>query len=147
MSNQDEQDDESFAESRLIEAIENQLAAGEPPAAQATLNKLTLVGYAREDILDLMAQVLAYSINLTNSAWGDGSVLGLLYPDEDPGEDVRCAIEIVDLERKFNINRAAEDGMGRYPLETTFELMGIDVSLIPYLVDVDGRPGTCSNQT
>ena len=52
MSNQDEQDDESFAESRLIEAIENQLAAGEPPAAQATLNKLTLVGYAREDILD-----------------------------------------------------------------------------------------------
>lgn len=75
------------------------------------------------------------SINLTNSAWGDGSVLGLLYPDADPGEDVRCAIEIVDLERKFNINRAAEDGMGRYPLETTFELMGIDVSLIPYLVD------------
>ena len=75
------------------------------------------------------------SINLTNSAWGDGSVLSLLYPEEDPGEDVRCAIEIVDLERKFNINRAAEDGMGRYPLETTFELMGIDVSLIPYLVD------------
>ncbi|WP_425055350.1 hypothetical protein [Pseudomonas abyssi] len=63
MSNQDEQDDESFAESRLIEAIENQLAAGEPPAAQATLNKLTLVGYAREDSIDLMAQVLAYSIN------------------------------------------------------------------------------------
>ena len=26
------------------------------------------------------------SINLTNSAWGDGSVLGLLYPDEEPGE-------------------------------------------------------------
>jgi len=75
------------------------------------------------------------SINLTNSAWGDGSVLGLLYPDEDPGEDVRCAVEIVDMERKFNINRAAEDGMGRFPLETTFELMGIDVSLIPYLVD------------
>ncbi|MEL0169280.1 MAG: hypothetical protein VW877_14250 [Pseudomonadaceae bacterium] len=63
MSNQDEQDDESFAEARLIEAIENQLAAGEPVAAQATMNKLTLVGYAREDILDLMAQVLAHSIN------------------------------------------------------------------------------------
>ena len=47
----------------LIEAIENQLAAGEPPAAQATMNKLTLVGYAREDILELMAQVLAHSIN------------------------------------------------------------------------------------
>ena len=27
MSNQDEQDDESFAEARLVEAIENQLAA------------------------------------------------------------------------------------------------------------------------
>ena len=39
------------------------------------------------------------SINLTNSAWGDGSVLGLLYPDEDPGEDVRCSIEIVVMER------------------------------------------------
>ena len=63
MSNQDEQDDESFAEARLIEAIENQLAAGEPAAAQATMNKLTLVGYAREDILELMAQVLAHSIN------------------------------------------------------------------------------------
>ena len=63
MSNQDEQDDESFAEARLIEAIENQLAAGEPPAALATMNKLTLVGYAREDILELMAQVLAHSIN------------------------------------------------------------------------------------
>ena len=63
MSNQDEQDDESFAEARLIEAIENQLAAGEPPAALATMNKLTMVGYAREDILELMAQVLAHSIN------------------------------------------------------------------------------------
>ena len=63
MSNQDEQDDESFAEARLIEAIENQLTAGEPPAALATMNKLTLVGYAREDILELMAQVLAHSIN------------------------------------------------------------------------------------
>ena len=27
------------------------------------MNKLTLVGYAREDILELMAQVLAHSIN------------------------------------------------------------------------------------
>ena len=32
-----------------------------------------------------------YSINLTNSAWGDGSVLGLLYPDNDPGEGVQVA--------------------------------------------------------
>jgi general secretion pathway protein K len=78
---------------------------------------------------------LLESINLTNSAWGDGSVLGLLYPDNDPGEDVQCSIEIVDMERKFNINRAAEDAVGRFPLEMTFELMGIDVSSAPYLVD------------
>ena len=62
------------------------------------------------------------SINLTNSAWGDGdgSVLSMLYPEEDPGKGVRCSIEIVDLERKFNINRAAEDAIGRFPLEMTF---------------------------
>nr|ADI22607.1 hypothetical protein [uncultured verrucomicrobium HF0500_16O23] len=78
---------------------------------------------------------LLESINLTNSAWGDGSVLGLLYPEEDPGDGVKCSVEIVDLERRFNINRAAEKGMGRFPLETTFEMMRIDVSLIPYLVD------------
>ncbi|MCQ4270364.1 hypothetical protein NA655_04970 [Pseudomonas kuykendallii] len=57
-----ENDDEAFAEARLIEAIENQLEAGEPAAAQATFNKLTLVGYEREDILALMAQVLAQEI-------------------------------------------------------------------------------------
>jgi len=75
------------------------------------------------------------SIDLTDSAWGEGTLLGLLYPDEDPGEGYRCSIEIMDMERKFNINRAAERSMGRYPLEQTFEMMGVDVSLIPYLVD------------
>jgi len=57
-----ENDDEAFAEARLIEAIENQLEAGEPAAAQATFNKLTLVGYERDEILALMAQVLAQEI-------------------------------------------------------------------------------------
>lgn len=56
------QDDEAFAESTLIQAIENQLEAGEPEAAQATLNKLTLVGYEREDSVRLMALVLAHEI-------------------------------------------------------------------------------------
>ena len=32
------------------------------PAAQASFNKLSLVGYAREEIIELMSQVLAYSI-------------------------------------------------------------------------------------
>lgn len=55
-------DDETFAEETLIQAIENQLEAGEPAAAQATLNKLTLVGYERDEILKLMAHVLAREI-------------------------------------------------------------------------------------
>lgn len=55
-------DDETFAEETLIQAIENQLEAGEPAAAQATLNKLTLVGYERDEIIKLMALVLAREI-------------------------------------------------------------------------------------
>lgn len=55
-------DEESFASDALIEAIENQLEAGEPAAVQATLNKLTLVGYERADILQMMAFVLANEI-------------------------------------------------------------------------------------
>ncbi|MEH6491474.1 hypothetical protein [Halopseudomonas sp.] len=64
MQQNDDEVDEAFAQSKLIEAIENQLAAGEPAATQATLNKLTLVGYAREESLELMAQVLAHSIGV-----------------------------------------------------------------------------------
>lgn len=56
------QDDEAFAESTLIQAIENQLEAGEPAATQATLNKLTLVGYEREESLHMMALVLAHEV-------------------------------------------------------------------------------------
>ncbi len=44
-------DEEAFAESTLIQAIENQIENDNPPAAKATFNKLTLVGYEREDIL------------------------------------------------------------------------------------------------
>ncbi len=56
------EEDERFAEETLIQAIENQLESGEPAAAQATLNKLTLVGYERDEILKLMALVLAAEI-------------------------------------------------------------------------------------
>lgn len=55
-------DDETLAEAALIEAVENQLAAGQPAAVQATLNKLTLVGHEREESLQLMALVLANEI-------------------------------------------------------------------------------------
>lgn len=65
MSENDDSE-EAFAEEILIQAIENQLLADDPPAARATLNKLTLVGYEREEILRLMALVLADEIhNLT----------------------------------------------------------------------------------
>lgn len=56
-------DDEEFAAATLIEAIENQIEADNPPAAKATFNKLTLVGYERDDILELMAFVLAHEID------------------------------------------------------------------------------------
>jgi hypothetical protein len=56
-------DEEEFAEATLIQAIENQLESGNPPAAQATYNKLTLVGYGRDDILEMMAHVLAVEID------------------------------------------------------------------------------------
>jgi len=56
-------DEEEFAENTLIEAIENQIENENPPAAKATFNKLTLVGYEREEILNLMAHVLAVEID------------------------------------------------------------------------------------
>ena len=60
---QDDIDDEEFAENTLIEAIENQIESENPPAAKATFNKLTLVGYEKEEILNLMAHVLAVEID------------------------------------------------------------------------------------
>lgn len=62
MHEQDDDSEEVIAETALIEAIENQIESGEPPATKATLNKLTLVGYPREEILHLMAIVLADEI-------------------------------------------------------------------------------------
>ncbi|AEA71998.1 MULTISPECIES: hypothetical protein [Pseudomonas] len=56
-------DEEEFVESTLIQAIENQIESDNPPAAKATFNKLTLVGYEREEILNLMAHVLAVEID------------------------------------------------------------------------------------
>ena len=56
-------DEEAFTEATLTQAIENQIESDNPPAAKATLNKLTLVGYEREDILNMMAHVLAIEID------------------------------------------------------------------------------------
>jgi hypothetical protein len=58
-----EQDDEDFAQDTLFQAIENQLEAGEPSFVQSVLNKLTLVGYERDEIIELMALVLADEID------------------------------------------------------------------------------------
>ncbi len=87
------------------------------------------------------------TLNLTNSDWAPGTVLGLMYPEDaastadqqakldDVKENWQCSVQIMDMERKFNINRAAGKQMGRTPLQRTFDMMGVDVSLIPYLVD------------
>ncbi len=58
-----ESDEEEFAEATLTQAIENQIESDNPPAARATFNKLTLVGLEREDILNMMAHVLAVEID------------------------------------------------------------------------------------
>ena len=63
INNDDDSDEEEFTENTLIQAIENQIESDNPPAAKATLNKLTLVGYEREEILNLMAHVLAVEID------------------------------------------------------------------------------------
>ena len=63
MTDKIDNDEEEFAESTLIQAIENQIESDNPPAAKATYNKLTLVGYEREEILQLMAHVLAVEID------------------------------------------------------------------------------------
>lgn len=63
MSESHDIDDEEFAENTLIQAIENQIENDTPPAAKATFNKLTLVGYEREETLQLMAHVLAVEID------------------------------------------------------------------------------------
>jgi hypothetical protein len=58
-----EPDEEEFVENTLIQAIENQIESDNPPAAKAIFNKLTLVGYERDEILNLMAHVLAVEID------------------------------------------------------------------------------------
>ena len=84
MSEHDHDDDEAFAEETLIQAIENQLEADNPPAAKAVYNKLTLVGYEREEILELMALVLAHEIDAMlrddrpfDSAWYERALRAL----------------------------------------------------------------------
>ncbi len=62
--NQDLLPDEEdlLVQQELVDAIENQLMANEPPVTQAVLNKLTLVGTPREEAIDMMAYVLAVEI-------------------------------------------------------------------------------------
>lgn len=59
----DDEAEDQFVEEKLIDAIENQLADQQPPAVQAVLNKLTLVGHTREESVQMMAQVLAWQIS------------------------------------------------------------------------------------
>lgn len=77
-------DEEEFTEATLIEAIENQIESDNPPAARATFNKLTLVGTPREEILNMMAHVLAYEIDAMldedrafDTEWYEAALRGL----------------------------------------------------------------------
>jgi hypothetical protein len=63
MSEHDDSEEERFAEHTLTQAIENQLEADDPAYVQAVLNKLTLVGYERAEIIEMMALVLADEID------------------------------------------------------------------------------------
>jgi len=90
MSDNIENDEEEFAETTLIQAIENQIESDNPPAAKATFNKLTLVGYEREEILVMMAHVLAVEIDGIleddrpfNTVWYEAALRAL--PDMPPG--------------------------------------------------------------
>ncbi|MFF7062583.1 hypothetical protein [Pseudomonas sp. NPDC008258] len=92
----DNDDDEAFAEATLTQAIENQIESGDPAAAKATFNKLTLVGYEREDILNLMAHVLAFEVDNMlkedrefDREWYENALRALpeLPPEMDQGED------------------------------------------------------------
>lgn len=58
-----EHDDERFTENALVQAVENQLEAGEPAFTQSVLNKLTLVGYSRQDSVQMMAMALAHEVD------------------------------------------------------------------------------------
>ena len=77
-------------------------------------------------------------LNFTNNGWSDGSVLRLIYPDGPPDEakesDYRCQVQIVDLESKYNINRAAEDP-AREPVADLLMLMGVDPTQHDYIID------------
>lgn len=57
------EEDQDFVDNTLVEAIQNQIDSETPPATRATFNKLTLIGWERDDILDVMAQVLAVEID------------------------------------------------------------------------------------
>ncbi|MFG0380265.1 hypothetical protein ACF8C6_04785 [Pseudomonas sp. zbq_18] len=94
MTEHDDNDEEAFAEATLIQAIENQLETGNPPAAQAVYNKLTLVGYAREEVLEMMALVLAHEIDAMldadrpfDSAWYEQALRALPELPEQAEDD------------------------------------------------------------
>ncbi len=93
---QRDDEDEQFAEDTLIQAIENQIESDNPPAAKATFNKLTLVGYEREAILEMMAHVLAVEIDKIleedrafNTVWYEAALRALpeLPPEAKAEED------------------------------------------------------------
>lgn len=95
MTDINSEEDQDFVDSTLIEAIQNQIDSDNPPATKATFNKLTLVGWEREDILDVMAQVLAVEIDAMleadrpfDTAWYEAALRALpTLPEQLQGGD------------------------------------------------------------
>jgi hypothetical protein len=46
----------------LLETVENQIAAGDPPETRATLARLVASGYSRQEAIEMIAVALTYEI-------------------------------------------------------------------------------------
>ncbi len=113
MTDKIDNDEEEFAESTLIQAIENQIESDNPPAAKATYNKLTLVGYEREEILQLMAHVLAVEIDglleedrAFNTEWYEAALRAL--PTLPPEARAACPIANLTIGSQLSANQARQ---------------------------------------
>ena len=147
MSEHDD-NDEDFAEATLIPAIENQLESGEPAAAKAVYNKLTLVGYAREEILELMALVLAHEVDAMlredrpfDGAWYEQALRALgVDPDALP-----CALVLASNEAILSAVTqggllAAVSELAARPLIASGALVAVGPELPPRPFDLVRHP-------
>ena len=103
-------------------SLSRQLA--DPESPYDALNQVWAGGPGNTNAVDTGSIEMSF----TNSGWAPGTVLQMLFPDGPPNgakdTDYRCEVRIVDLESKFNINRAAEDPAPD-TMRTLLEFMGV----------------------